>query len=473
MPSTTPTELHRPALPASPPRARIRRRLPPTQPQGEPAQTPLAIAHRPPGELAVSRAKLRKYDARHREHLLASVKRWGVVVPVLVDAEDKIIAGHEVVAVARELDLATVPTIKLADLSDAQARTLRIALTKIGELSKWNPKTLKDELGFLADFDRDLLTFTAFSSAELDAIFNVPKDESDDDLPPLLREAVSRLGDLWVFEGGHRLGCLDVLDEASLPALMAGELAGLVLCDPPYNVEISNNVTSRSGVREFAMASGEMSPEAFTAFLRTVFERLSAHSKDGSLSLQFLDWRSMREMLDAGQAVYSQLINLAVWAKSNPGMGSLWRSAHELCFCWKNGTAQHINNIELGRNGRNRSNLWAYPRQKGFVDGHGRDKVEHVTPKNVAMMQDAILDVSRRGDIVLDAFAGSGTTLVAAHRAKRRGYGAEIDPLYADLTVRRMEICTRGPARHAATGLTFSEMAAERGITLPPRARRA
>lgn len=473
MSSANPTEPHRLALPAAPPPPRVRRRPSASQQDGQ-ARPSLAIAYRPPGELTVSRIKLRKYDPRHREHLLASVKRWGIVIPVLVDAENRIIAGHEVVAVARDLGLATIPTIELAHLSDEQARTLRIALKKIGELSKWEPKALKDELRFLVDFDRDLVTFSAFSSAELDAIFRAPDENSDDDLPPLLREAVSQLGDIWLFAGGHRLGCLDVLSDVSLPALMAGELAGLVACDPPYNVAIAGHVTGRPDAREFAMASGEMSPEAFTAFLRAAFERLAAHARDGSLSLQFMDWRHMREMLDAGHAVYSQLINLAVWAKSNPGMGSLWRSGHELCFCWKNGNGEILNNVELGRNGRNRSNVWTYPRERGFVDGRrGRDSLEHVTPKNVAMIQDAILDVSRRGEIVLDAFAGSGTTLVAAHRARRRGYGTEIDPLYADLAVRRMEICTGAPARHAATGLTFAETAAERGVKLPSRAARA
>ena len=396
--------------------------------------------------------------------------KWGVVVPVLIDAKLRIIAGHQIVAVAQELGLPKIPTIMLDALTDEDARVLRIALHKMTEMSSWDAEALRDELGYLAAFDTDLVMFTAFSSAELDAILNCPREEDpDDSLPGPLQQAVSRRGDIWLMAGGHRLACLDALNDVSYPALMVGELAILVLGDLPYNVRIAGHVTGRSGAREFAMASGEMSPEEFTAFLRSAFELLSAHAKDGSLSLQFMDWRHMREMLEAGHAVYGQLLNLAVWAKTNPGMGSLWRSGHELCFVWKKGKAPHINNVELGRNGRNRSNVWSYPGANCFARGRERDSLEHVTPKNVAMIQDAILDVSRRGDIVLDAFAGSGTTLVAAHRAKRRGYGLEIDPIYVDLAVRRMERCTRASARHAETGLTFAETAAQRGIVLPPR----
>ncbi|TXN03825.1 DNA modification methylase [Methylobacterium sp. WL64] len=468
MSPATPTEPH--LIPSvEPPPTRIRRRTPVQQSS---AQRSHAIVNMPPGELVVARAQLRKYQPRHREHLLQSMKRWGIVQPILIDADRRVIAGHQILAAALELGLATVPTIALADLSDAQARALRIALNKLPELSSWDPSALKDELAFLADFDIDLVSFTAFSSAELDVILNAPEDNPDDALPEPLKQAISQLGDIWTFDGGHRLGCLDVLSEVSLPALMAGVLANLVLCDPPYNVPVAGHVTGRVGAREFAMASGEMSVPEFTAFLHAVFELLWKHAEDGSLSLQFMDWRHMQEMLAAGHAIYQQLLNLAVWAKTNPGMGSLWRSGHELCFIWKKGTAPHINNVELGRYGRNRSNVWSYPGANGFARAGDPDGLEHVTPKNVAMIQDAILDVSRRGDIVLDAFSGSGTTLVAAHRAKRRGYGLDIDPFYVDLAVRRMERCTRVPARHAETGLTFAEMAEQRGIVLPPRSRR-
>lgn len=428
------------------------------------------LDYRPPTELTASEVKLRKASKRFGEHLTQCIRRWGIVIPILVDGAGRIIAGHGIWEAAKLLQLDVVPVLCIDNLSGTEARALRIAINKIQELSTWNPPVLKDELAFLAEHDFELLTFTAFSSAETDAILNTPAGDPDDAVPDLPKVAVSRDGDLWTFAGGHRLGCSNALEGASYDALMAGEKAGLVNVDPPYNVKVRGHVSGKADAREFPMASGEMNAEAFTAFLHTYMQHLVRHSRDGALLLQWMDWRHMREMLAAGDRAGLELLNLAVWSKSNPGMGSLWRSAHELCFAWKSGTAPHCNQIELGRNGRSRSNVWNYPGANSFSSQEDRDGRGHVSAKNLAMTQDAILDVSRRGDIVLDCFAGSGTTLLAAHRAKRRGYGLELDPLYVDLAVGRLEARTGAPARHAETGLTFAETAAKRGIAPPLRA---
>jgi len=298
-------------------------------------------------------------------------------------------------------------------------------------MSSWDEFVLKEELQFLSTFDVELVTFTGFNSAEIDVLLNAPEKnpitEPDKAIPPLPDRAVSCVWDVWVFKGEHRLGCLNALEATSYEALLSEEKAGLVLCDPPYNVPIGGNVSRRTGAREFCMASGEMSGSEFTSFLRTCFGHLSRYATDGSLSLQFMDFRHMQEMLAAGHEVYGNLLNLCVWAKTNAGMGPLWRSQHELCFVWKNGTALHVNNVALGRHGRNRSNVWSYPGGNVGACARDREEREHVTPKNAQMIQDAILDVSRRGEIVLDVFAGSSTTLVAADRSKRRGYGMELD----------------------------------------------
>ena len=429
------------------------------------------IGYRPLDDLTPSEIKLRKATKRLLEHLVPCIRRWGIVIPILVDGSGTIIAGHGIYEAAKLLQIASVPVLSVEGLSEAEARTLRIAINKIQELSDWNPPVLKSELEFLAEHDFELLTFTAFSSAETDTILNTPTEDPDDEGPELAQEAVSRKSDLWTFAGGHRLGCLDALEAQSYVALMAGEQAGLVNVDPPYNLTIRGHVSGKAEAREFSMASGEMSADAFTTFLYSYMVHLIGHVRDGALLLQWMDWRHMREMLAAGDRAGLALLNLAVWSKSNPGMGSLWRSAHELCFIWKSGTAPHVNQVELGRNGRSRGNVWHYPGANMFSSSEDRDGRQHVSPKNLAMTQDAILDVSRRGDIVLDCFAGSGTTLLAAHRAKRRGYGLELDPLYVDLAVRRMEARSKAPARHAETGLTFAETAAERGIAMPARTR--
>jgi DNA modification methylase len=429
-------------------------------------QSKLQIEYRPTGALKASSAELRRYQKRHQEHLLQALQKYSFVLPVVVDKDDQVIHGSRLLLAAEELGISEVPTVKLDHLSKEEARVLRISLHKLEELSSWDEVVLKSELNFLVEYDVDLVTHTAFSTAELDALLYAPAKEvcgdPDEELPAIEQQAVSRAGDVWEFIGDHRLGCLDALEEASYRKLLGEELAGLIICDPPYNVKIRGNVSNRKDAREFAMASGEMSRSEFETFLRTSFELSARFAREGALSYEFIDWRHLGEMLAAGEAIYSRLLNVCMWAKTNGGQGSFYRSAHEFCFVWKIGEAPHINNIELGRNGRNRTNVWSYPGTNVPRSRLQREDEKHVTPKNVAMVQDAILDASHRGDIVLDAFAGSGTTLVAAHRAKRRGFGLEIDPLYADLIVRRMERITGEPARLAGCERTFSEVTAER-----------
>ncbi len=422
----------------------------------------LAVEYVLVSQLKPATTKLRKRQQRQIEHLTESLRKFGCVVPILVDGNSEVIAGEAVLEAAKQLGLVEVPVSKIEYLSAPEIRALRIALNKLATLSSWDENVLKTELEFLSSVDFELPSFTGFSSYEIDVLISSPTCEPDDlergdEVPP--EQVVSRPGDVWMFRGGHKLGCLDAIVEASFDTLMGDEQAGLTISDAPFNVRIRGHVTGRAGAREFSMASGEMSSDAFTEFLAASFRHSAAYSREGSLSLQFMDWRHVVESMAAGRAVYGELFNLAVWAKTNPGMGTPWRSGHELCFVWKKGAVAHVDNVRLGRHGRNRSNVWSYP---GANQQRDAGSEGHVTPKNLAMIQDAILDVSNRGDIVLDAFAGSGTTLVAAHLTRRRGYGLEIDPAYVDLAVRRMEARTKAPARHLETGLTFSEVAAER-----------
>jgi len=435
----------------------------------------LQIEYRPTEELRSPSVELRRYHKRHREHLLQGVRKYGILLPILIDKDVQVVDGSQVLLAAREIGLTEVPTVTLEHLSKEETRALRIALHKLEELSSWDEVVLKSELQFIIDYDIDLVTHTAFSSAEIDVVLYTPSEASeadpDDELPEPNRQAVSRLGDIWDFAGGHRLACKNALEAASYEALLGSERAGLIISDPPYNVKIRGNVTGRRDAQEFAMASGEMSRSEFQEFLRTAFDLSARYATDGSLSYQFIDWRHLTEMLAAGEAVFSELLNVAIWSKTNGGQGSFYRSAHELCFIWKVGEGPHVNNIELGRNGRNRTNVWSYPGTNVPKSKRQREDENHVTPKNVSMIQDAILDASRRGEIVLDPFAGSGTALVAAHRAKRRGFGLEIEPLYADLVIRRMQRVTGAPARLAACDRTFEEIAAERRA-VPCRIRR-
>lgn len=326
-----------------------------------PALLRIAIEYVSPSALKLSKVRLRKHDESQYEFLTQSLRKFGCVLPILVDANNKVVSGEAVIEAASRIGLAQVPIVKIEYLSDNEIRALRIALNKLPSLSSWDEVALKAELEFLSSADFELPTFTGFSSAEIDAQTNKPAAEAKVEDLRLNPQVVSQRGDIWSFKGGHKLGCLDALDAASYAVVMGDEQAGLTLSDPPYNVPIRGNVTRRKNAREFAMGVGEMTSDDFTAFLATTFRHSAAHSREGSLSLQFMDFRHMGEMLAAGCQVYGKLFNLCVWAKTNPGMGGPRRSGHELCFVWKRGDAPHVDNVKLGRHGRNRSSVWTYP----------------------------------------------------------------------------------------------------------------
>jgi 16S rRNA G966 N2-methylase RsmD len=314
-----------------------------------------------------------------------------------------------------------------------------------------------------------------FETAEIDLLIGTATKDVEpdpaDELPDLDRDApaVSRPDDLWAI-GPHRLLCADARDKAAYARLLGNAKAQSAFLDPPYNVPVDGHVSGLGRHRhgEFAMASGEMSEAEFVNFLETVLSHHTAHSVDGAIHFVCMDWRHFGELLVAGRSVYSEFKNLCVWEKTNAGMGSLYRSQHELVLVFKAGTAPHVNNIELGRHGRYRSNVWRYAGANGFGAERDKDLEMHPTVKPVRLIADAILDCTRRGDIVLDGFAGSGTTLLAAERSDRVGFGIEIDPRYVDVALRRMAEHTGLEAVRVDSGKSFDEISAERTAETPP-----
>ena len=403
----------------------------------------LSVIYKDPASLKPRASNPRTHSKKQIEQLKRSIQQFGFVRPVLLDGEDGIIAGHGSTLAAIELGMSDIPTVRVDHLSPAQVRAYVIADNKLAENAGWDRNLLALELKELSlSFQFDV-SLTGFEMPEVDILLGELGDQSDaaDVVPETNRgkPAIAKRGDLWQI-GSHFLYCGDSTVEGSFRRLLRGKKAQAVFTDPPYNVRIAGNVSGlgRNIHQEFAMASGEKTPAEFTDFLRSAFQNLVEFSAEGSLHYICMDWRHMREVLDAATG-YSELKNLCVWAKTNAGMGALYRSQHELVFVYKNGTANHINNVELGRFGRNRSNLWTYAGANAFGKDRDAELAMHPTVKPVAMVADAILDCSNRGGIILDAFAGSGTTLIAAEKTGRKGYGIEFDPYYVDTIIKRFK----------------------------------
>jgi DNA modification methylase len=422
----------------------------------------------PIGKLRPNPANTRAHPKRQIAQLARGIENFGFVVPIIADENFIILAGHARAAAAQAAGLRNLPVIILSGLSEAERRAYLLADNKLAEKSGYDRQALATELQGLAPLLEEAglsIDLTGFEPAEIDALMGDlvdPEQDPADDLPVAARTPISRPGDLWLLNN-HRLLCGDAREAADFRKLMGRDHAAMVFTDPPYNVRIAS-VQGRGKIRhrEFVAASGEMSPAEFTAFLAGSLALATTHSANGSIHYVCMDWRHMSEMLAAGEQVYSELKNLVVWNKTNAGQGTFYRSQHELIFVFKNGNATNINNFELGQHGRHRSNVWTYAGVNTFRVGRMEDLSTHPTVKPVALVADAMRDCSHRGDIVLDPFIGSGTTILAAERVGRLGYGLEIDPLYVDAAIRRWQQFTKWDATLQATGLTFDEVAEAR-----------
>lgn len=410
------------------------------------------------GDLKPWARNARTHSKKQVRQIAKSIETFGFTNPVLIDETRTILAGHGRVEAAKQLGLTAVPCLRLDHMSEDEKRAYVLADNKLALNAGWDEDMLAAELGALMSVDLDFdLDVTGFSIPEIDGLMEAvePQEEGDpeEDRTPDQAPARVRLGDVWQL-GRHRLACGDALDPEVVGTLMVGELARMVFSDPPYNVPIDGHVGNSGKVqhREFAMASGEMSSAQFTAFLQTAFGNLADHSLDGSIHFLCMDWRHMSEMLAAGEAIYDEMKNLIVWAKDNGGMGTFYRSRHELIFVFKKGDAPHINTFELGQHGRYRTNVWQYRGVNTMRAGRMEELNLHPTVKPVQMIADAIRDVSGRGDIALDLFGGSGSTLIAAEKTGRRGYLCELDTIYCDRILARWEIYAKDEAEQIVCG---------------------
>lgn len=421
-------------------------------------------------------ASLRPYSGNARTHskrqlkqIAASIERFGFTNPVLVSDDGEIIAGHGRVEAARLLGMKRIPTLALSHLSAAERRAYVLADNKLALNAGWDKEILAIELQALVELEFDV-ELTGFSLAEIDLVLDEAGDAdpdgidaAEDVVPDISGEPVSRRGDVWLL-GRHRLLCGDTRSAADMDRLMGGKRADLVFTDPPYNVAIDGNVCGLGSVRhrEFAFASGEMSQVQFTGFLAETLGNIGSVMRDGAIAFVCMDWRHMGELLAAGESAFTELKNLVVWNKTNGGMGAFYRSKHELVFVFKQGTAAHTNSFGLGETGRYRTNVWDYAGISSIGSTRTEELAMHPTVKPVALIADAIRDCSRRGEIVLDGFGGSGSTLIAAEKTGRSARLIEYDPAYCDTIIRRWQTYTGKGATLEAMGASFDDVADER-----------
>lgn len=404
----------------------------------------IGIEMRSIGDLRPQVNNARTHSAEQVDQIAASIVEFGFNVPILLDEDNRIVAGHGRFLAAKSLGLDDVPTIRLTHLSPVQLRAYMIADNKLAMNAGWDNELLATELAELGalDFDVPVLGFT---EAELDVILSAADEASPDtsegtenEIPPMPTSPITRPGDVWHL-GRHRLICGDAREPSVLRRLLGQDVADLIFTDPPYNVPIDGHVCGSGRIRhrEFSMGVGEMSSDQFTDFLTSSLAPGAACCRDGAVAFVCMDWRHMGELLAAGKKVFSELKNVCVWNKKNGGMGTFYRSKHEMVFVFKVGTVPHTNNFGLGDKGRYRSNVWDYA---GITSG-GADRLKelamHPTVKPIALIEDALRDCSNRGSIVLDVFGGSGSTLIAAQKCGRSARLVEIDPHYCDVTVKR------------------------------------
>jgi DNA modification methylase len=434
-----------------------------------PGALQLEIVLRRPGSLRVNPRNARTHSRQQIRQIADSMLAFGNLSPIALDESGTIVYGHGRLAAAKFLGLKLVPTVTVTGLSEAQKRAFAIADNKLTENAGWDRAILAEEFGALIEELDPIgldLTITGFSTGEIDQILNdqgPAKPDPDDAVPPVGPTAIARPGELWQLER-HRILCGDARSETDLDRLIAGDPARMAFLDPPYNVRIAGHVQGRGRIkhREFDFATGEMSDEDYVSFLKAGCRNIARVCVDGAIVFQCTDWRHVCQMFEAARSAFTEPKNLVVWNKTSPGQGSFYRSQHELIGVFKVGTGNPVNSFGLGEHGRMRSNVWTYPGANSFHAGRMEELTMHPTVKPVALVADAMRDCSMKGDIVLDTYLGSGTTVLAAEKTGRRGFGLEYDPRYVDVAIRRWQSYTRADAVLLGDGRTFDEVAAER-----------
>ncbi|WP_294390507.1 site-specific DNA-methyltransferase [uncultured Sphingomonas sp.] len=423
----------------------------------------------PTAEIVPYQRNARKHSKKQINKIIRSIKEFDVTNPLIVDEQNVLLAGHGRLEAAKRLNMREVPCIRMIGLRGPQKAAYRLADNAIADESTWDLDQLADEIKVITSLDCDP-ELTGFDQPDIDRILDEfdqrdPKQLAKEDAvppPDTLDSATTHFGDEWIL-GNHKLVCGNARDKSAIAILMGGASADVIFTDPPWNVPIMGHVSGKgkNKRREFFEASGEMSQPEFLAFLNETFGNAGSVCRDGAIAYVCIDWRGLLAVLTVCQTLFSELKNIIVWNKRNAGMGTFYRSQHELVVVCKVGSGAHTNNFGLGERGRHRSNVWTYAGANSFGKSRDEELAMHPTVKPVAMIADALRDVSNRGELILDPFGGSGSTLIAAEKTGRCARLLEIDPIYCDVIIRRWQKQT-GKTAILADGRCFEEVEASR-----------
>ena len=423
----------------------------------------LQISYLQTSELKNPKRNIRKFSKKQTEKTKQLVETCGLPIPIIVDKDKVVIVGLSFLVAAREMKLDEVPVVIAEYLSEEQARILQVAYYRLADEGEFDKAELSLEFQDLLSINPDCdLTITGFEMGEIDVIIDFKASLADideeilepDDSPP-----TTKMGDIFQL-GEHRIICGDSLLEKSFQELMGNDRAQMCFTDQPYNLRINGHVSGlgKNKHDEFAQGSGEMSSAKFEDFLFGSLDFMCKFSNSGAIFFCCMDWRHTSEIQNAAQRAKLITKNICVWVKDNGGMGSLYRSRHEFVFVFKHGDSPHINNVQLGKHGRNRTNVWETPGCNTMRKGRLDDLAMHPTVKPIPLVAEAIKDCSNRGGIILDPFGGSGTTLIACEKTGRKARLVEIDPKYVDVTIKRWQSLTGQKAILASTGQYFDDL---------------
>lgn len=433
-------------------------------------QPDMATVMRPVNALNVSRTRSRETTPEILEGVIRSFKRYGIILPVVIDRHDVIIQGHAMWEAAQALGIEKLECRVVDHLDELEREALSLALNRIGELGKFDLEKLRDQMIRIESHGIELLS-TGFTLPQIDQIMigvaqvqvvEGQVDEREENYA-CSEQIVSQIGDLYTL-GSHTLLCGDATDAASYRRVLGDSNADAVFTDPPYGCKIEGFVSGlgKHKHKDFVQFAGKETDEEFSLFLLKLLRHCRESTSAGAVIFACMDWRQIDRLLIAGREAGLERINVAVWNKGSGGMGGLYRSAQEFIAVFCNGKSPAVNNVELGVYGRDRTNVWTYPGANRKGSTAESALADHPTPKPVELVVDALLDVTERDALVLDPFIGSGTLFVACEQSGRRGAGIELDPKYVDSSIRRWERVTGKRAVHVDTGLTFAELAGSR-----------